>query len=67
MKQKTKKAAKKRFHFSSKGKALRRHIGQAHFNGRNIGEQSRDKHGARHVDSTDLDRLREVLPYQDTN
>ncbi len=64
MKQKTKKAAKKRFSFSSKGKVQRRHIGQAHFNSRSTGEDGRRKHGAESVDSTDLDRIVRLLPYK---
>lgn len=63
MKQKTKKAANKRFSFSSKGKAQRRHIGQAHFNSRNTGKESRQKHGALNVDATDLGRIERLLPY----
>lgn len=63
MKQKTKTAAKKRFHFSAKGKAQRRHIGQAHFNARNTGKEGRHKHGSRHVHATDLGRIERLLPY----
>lgn len=64
MKQKSKQAAKKRFSFSGKGKVMRRHVGQAHFNARNSGEQTRRKHGANGVDNTDLDRITRLLPYQ---
>ncbi len=63
MKQKTKKAAKKRFTFTGTGKAPRRHIGQAHFNGRNTVDQTRRKHGANTVDATDRARVTRLLPY----
>lgn len=63
MKQKTKKAASKRFGFSSKGKVSRRHIGQAHFNSRSTGEDGRRKHGSQAVDATDLGRIERLLPY----
>lgn len=63
MKQKTKQAAKKRFSFSSKGKAKHRAIGQAHFNSRATGKASRAKHHDNAVHPSDMPRLREVLPY----
>ena len=63
-KQKTKQAAQKRFQFSSTGKARRRRIGQAHFNARDTGNQTRHKHSAAGVDSTDIHRLVRLLPYQ---
>ena len=63
MKQKTKKAASKRFSFSAKGKVKRRHIGQAHFNSRATGEDGRRKHGPEPVDTTDLGRITRLLPY----
>lgn len=63
MKQKTKKAASKRFSFSSKGKVSRRHIGQAHFNARATGEDGRRKHGPEAVHATDLGRIERLLPY----
>ena len=63
-KQKTKQAAMKRFKFSSTGKASRRPIGQAHFNARDTGNDTRKKHGDSGVDSTDVHRLVRLLPYQ---
>jgi ribosomal protein L35 len=63
MKQKTKQAASKRFNFTSKGKAKRRTIGQAHFNARANGDDTRRKHHDRLVKSADKVRLHEVLPY----
>ncbi len=63
-KQKTKKAASKRFTFSSTGKAQRRRIGQAHFNARATGNETRHKHRDQGVDSTDLHRLERLIPYR---
>ncbi len=63
MKQKTKKAAKKRFHFSSTGKAQRRHTKQSHFNARASGKETRKKHADRAVAPSDLKNLRALLPY----
>ncbi|MDP3997937.1 MAG: 50S ribosomal protein L35 [Candidatus Andersenbacteria bacterium] len=63
MKQKSKKAASKRFHFSSTGKAQHRAVRQAHFNARATGNETRKKHPDRNVDASDYGRLREVLPY----
>lgn len=63
MKQKTKQAAKKRFSFSSKGKVKHRAIGQAHFNGRNTGSESRRKHHDNQVKASDLGRIEALLPY----
>lgn len=62
-KQRTKKAAKKRFQFSSTGKAKHRKIGQAHFNGRASGNTNRRKHPYQGVDSTDMGRLERLLPH----
>lgn len=63
-KQKTKKAASKRFSFSSKGKAMHRHTHQAHFNARSTGNETRRKHHDNPVDSTDLGRIERLLPYK---
>jgi large subunit ribosomal protein L35 len=63
MKQKTKKAAKKRFSFSSTGKVKHRAIGQAHFNARSNGSETRRKHHDRPVNTTDLGRIETLLPY----
>jgi ribosomal protein L35 len=62
MKQKTKQAARKRFSFSSKGKAKHRRAGQAHFNARSTGKETRQKHHDRGVHSTDLGRIAQLLP-----
>lgn len=43
MKLKTHKTAAKRFHLTAKGKVLRRHGGQDHFNARNSGKITRKK------------------------
>lgn len=63
-KQKTKKAASKRFQFSSTGKVSRRAIGQAHFNARATGNQTRHKHRDKGIDITDLHRLDRLIPYK---
>lgn len=63
MKQKTKQAAKKRFSFSSKGKAKHRAIGQAHFNARATGAQTRRKHHDNPVHASDMHRLTDLIPY----
>lgn len=63
MKQKTKQAAAKRFEFSSTGKVKHRAIGQAHFNARATGQETRRKHHDRKVDASDLGRIETLLPY----
>lgn len=65
MKQKTKKAASKRFTFSAKGKVRHRPVHQAHFNARATGEQTRRKHGHVSVAATDLHRITRLVPYGD--
>jgi len=62
-KQKTKKAAKKRFTFSSTGKVKHRTVNQAHFNALATGNENRRKHRDRLVGSTDLGRIERLLPY----
>jgi ribosomal protein L35 len=64
MKQKTKKAAKKRFYFSSTGKAQRRHTKQSHFNARASGNETRKKHADRLVAASDKKRIKSLLPYK---
>jgi ribosomal protein L35 len=64
MKQKTKKAAKKRFFFSSTGKAQRRHTKQSHFNARATGNETRKKHPDKLVAASDLKNLKSLLPYK---
>ncbi|OGY31187.1 MAG: hypothetical protein A3C02_04080 [Candidatus Andersenbacteria bacterium RIFCSPHIGHO2_02_FULL_45_11] len=63
MKQKTKKAAKKRFFLSSTGKVQRRSTKIAHFNGLDTGNETRRKHNDHQVDKTDLGRIQRLLPY----
>jgi large subunit ribosomal protein L35 len=62
-KQKTKKAAKKRFFFSSTGKVQRRSIGQAHFNGLESGNKTRKKHNDKQIHKADAKRIPKLLPY----
>lgn len=64
MKQKTKQAAAKRFSFTSTGKAGHRAPGQAHFNARNTGDETRRKHHGSLVKRANKRLLHEVLPYQ---
>ena len=63
MKQKTKKAAKKRFFFSSTGKVQRRSTKIAHFNGLDTGNETRRKHSDHQVDKADLGRIQRLIPY----
>ncbi len=63
MKQKTKKAAAKRFFFSSTGKAQRRATGQAHFNGLDTGKQTRRKHKDSVIHDADAGRINRLIPY----
>lgn len=62
-KQKTKKAAAKRFFFSSTGKVQRRSIGQAHFNGLETGNQGRKKHNDKQIHKADAKRIPKLIPY----
>lgn len=63
MKQKTKKAAAKRFFFSSTGKVQRRATKQAHFNGLDTGNESRKKHSDHLIHKDDASRIKRLLPY----
>lgn len=63
MKRKTKQAAVKRFTISARGKVRHRPIGQAHFNARANGNETRRKHPYASVDETDMDRLIQLLPH----
>lgn len=63
MKQKTKQAAVKRFTISAKGKVRHRPIGQAHFNSRATGNETRRKHPYAGVHKTDMGRLEDLLPH----
>ncbi|MAF80846.1 50S ribosomal protein L35 [bacterium] len=63
MKQKTKKAAKKRFHVSPSGKVRRRRTHQAHFNARATGNETRHKHKDEQIADSDKGRVARLLPY----
>jgi len=63
MKQKTKKAAKKRFFFSSTGKVQRRNTKQAHFNGLDTGKETRRKHSDKVIHKSDEGRINRLIPY----
>lgn len=62
-KQKTKKAARKRFRITATGKLKRRPVRQSHFNAKANGEETRRKHGDALVDASDDARVRELVPY----
>lgn len=62
MKQKTKKAAKKRFHISASGKVRRRRTHQAHFNARATGNETRHKHRDEEIAPSDRRRVARLLP-----
>jgi len=64
MKQKTKKAARKRFTISSRGKIKHRPVNQAHFNSKDTGRATRRKHKSASLDTADKNRLKQLLPYQ---
>lgn len=64
MKQKTNRAANKRFNFSSRGKARHLTIHQSHFNAKDTGDETRRKHSDRLVKNADQANLRTLLPYQ---
>lgn len=63
MKQKTKKAARKRFTISARGKVRHRRIHQAHFNAKDTGQQTRRKHASNSLDRSDRVRVQQLLPY----
>ncbi|MEK7500057.1 MAG: 50S ribosomal protein L35 [Patescibacteria group bacterium] len=63
MKQKTKKAAVKRFTFSSTGKVQRRATKQAHFNGLDSGRETRKKHSDHSLHKADAGRINRLIPY----
>ena len=62
MKQKTNKAASKRFAVTSNGKVKRRATGQGHFNARANGDETRRKHQTELVDKSDHGHLDRLLP-----
>lgn len=63
MKQKTKKAASKRFQVSTNGIIHRRRTHQAHFNSRDTGQQGRVKRPNIPTHHADQGRILELLPY----
>lgn len=63
MKQKTKKAARKRFTISARGTVQHRRPHQSHFNAKDTGKQTRRKHSSRHLDASDHVRIQQLLPY----
>ncbi len=63
MKQRSKKAAQKRFHISAKGKVQHLAIGQAHFNSRADGNTTRQKHVRGGLSGSDRGRLDQLIPY----
>jgi ribosomal protein L35 len=63
MKQRTKKAAQKRFHLSAKGVVKHRKTGQSHFNARATGNTTRKKHGYQRVHANDRKRLEKLIPH----
>lgn len=62
-KQKTKKAARKRFQVTSTGKLRRLKTRRAHFNARATGDETRGKHREQAVDASDAARVARLLPY----
>lgn len=64
MKQKTKKAASKRFAFTAKGKVKRRATYQAHFNARATGAETRRKHHDKLVHHSDMPRIARLMPHE---
>lgn len=63
MKQKTNKAASKRFSVSATGKVRRRRTRQSHFNARATGDDTRRKHGSESVSESDRPHIERLLPY----
>jgi len=64
MKQKTNRAANKRFSISAKGKVKKLPVHQSHFNAKDTGHETRRKHSTSIVTKSDTGRVRELLPYQ---
>ncbi|MCH8748285.1 50S ribosomal protein L35 [Patescibacteria group bacterium] len=62
-KQKTNKAARKRFQISATGKVRRRKTKQSHFNAKASGDATRKKHASTSVHHTDRKRVEKLLPY----
>lgn len=63
MKQKTKRAARKRFTVTARGKIRHLPPHQAHFNAKDTGEETRRKHRMGNVSSADTKRIKALLPY----
>lgn len=62
MKQKTNRAANKRFKTTASGKVQKRRVHQSHFNAKDTGQDTRRKHKGSTVDSTDMRRINQLLP-----
>jgi large subunit ribosomal protein L35 len=62
MKQKTNKAASKRFSTTAKGKVKKRPVHQAHFNAKDNGRDRRKKHGSSIVNKSDMANINRLLP-----
>lgn len=63
MKQKTKKAASKRFKVTAKGKVKHLPPHRAHFNARDTGDDTRRKHGDVSISPADRRRVQALIPY----
>lgn len=63
MKLKTHKLAAKRFWFTKSGKAMKRKVGQDHFNSRESGNITRTKRADTATTSTNAKTLRKAMPY----
>jgi large subunit ribosomal protein L35 len=63
MKQKTNKAARKRFTISARGKVRHLRTHRSHFNAKDSGNETRRKHAPRSVNGADLGRIADLLPY----
>jgi len=61
-KSKTNRSALKRFKITKK-KIMHRHVKQNHFNARDTGEQTREKHGYKSLYGKNLKNIKKVLPY----
>ncbi|MDD5040380.1 MAG: 50S ribosomal protein L35 [Patescibacteria group bacterium] len=60
---KTHQATTKRFHFSGKGKIMRRKAGQDHFNSRESGEDTKRKRRDTQAHRTEHKAIKTVTPY----
>lgn len=62
MKQKTNRAANKRFKITGSGKIKKQRVNQSHFNAKDTGHDTRRKHKGSIVDKTDMKRVNQLLP-----